>query len=89
MNGAAFSSETYEHDHERDSCRLIFCIPAIARAARYTSVLFLADQMRQALERWPARDPTAKRTLPPGPTSRAALTIGTSATSHAGSPQRG
>jgi hypothetical protein len=24
MNGAAFSSETYEHDHEPDSCRLIF-----------------------------------------------------------------
>jgi hypothetical protein len=45
---------------------------------RYTSILFLFDQMRHALERRPVSDPTAKRTVPPGPTSRAALTIGTS-----------
>jgi hypothetical protein len=37
--------------------------------------VFFFDQMRHALERKPARVPTAKRTVPPGPTSRADLAI--------------
>jgi hypothetical protein len=44
--------------------RLIFCTPAMARVARYTSVVCLVVQMFHVLDRSPVSDPTAKRILP-------------------------
>jgi hypothetical protein len=48
------------------------------RAARYTSLVCLADQMRQVLDRKPVGDPTANRIVPPAWTSRAGVAFGTS-----------
>ena len=47
-------------------------------AARYTSLVGLADQMRQVLDRKPVGDPTANRIVPPAQTSRAGAAFGTS-----------
>ena len=48
------------------------------RAARYTFLVYLADQMRQVLERNPVGDPTANRIVSPAVTSRAGVAFGTS-----------
>jgi len=48
------------------------------RAARYTSLVCVADQMRQVLDHKPVSDPTANRIVPPAWTSRAGVAFGTS-----------
>jgi hypothetical protein len=76
--GFALSSDTKECDQLWLSCRLTFWRPAMDRAARYTSLVCLADQMRQVLDRNPVGDPTANRIVPPAWTSRAGVAFGTS-----------
>jgi hypothetical protein len=76
--GFALSSDTKECDQLWLSCRLTFWRPAMDRAARYTFLVCLADQMRQVLDRDPVGDPTANRIVPPAWTSRAGVAFGTS-----------
>jgi hypothetical protein len=48
------------------------------RAARYTFLVCLADQIRQVLDRNPVGDPTANRIVPPVRTSGVGVAFGTS-----------